>query len=45
MDNLLLAAPDSGKGSAGHGELTEAQVLLVFAKLAQQAIDLPPNHR
>jgi site-specific recombinase XerD len=25
MDNLLLAAPDSGKGSAGHGE---AQVLL-----------------
>jgi len=28
MDNLLLAAPDSGKGSAGHGELTEAQVLL-----------------
>ena len=28
MDNLLLAAPDSGKGSAGYGELTEAQVLL-----------------
>jgi integrase len=28
MDSLFLAAPDSGKGSAGHGELTEAQILL-----------------
>ncbi|WP_263349688.1 tyrosine-type recombinase/integrase [Acidicapsa acidisoli] len=28
MDNLLLAAPESAQSAAGHGELTEAQVLL-----------------
>lgn len=28
MDNLLLAAPESAENTAGHGEPTEAQVLL-----------------